>query len=100
METPLNIDYLCSMNNLENMDIQAKKLELFQMLLDVNEASILRKVEKAISDGYASEPIGHDADGIPIDKDKLRKRVQAASKRVKSGDYIAQEEIEKEIKNW
>lgn len=30
------------------MDIQAKKLELFQMLLNVNEASILKKVEEVI----------------------------------------------------
>jgi len=44
--------------------------------------------------------VGYKTDGVPISKDDLKKRVKAASKRVKAGDYITQEEIEKEVENW
>lgn len=30
----------------------------------------------------------------------LKSRVKAASKRVKSGDFLTQEEVDKEVENW
>jgi hypothetical protein len=44
--------------------------------------------------------VGYNVDGSPITKEHLLKRAKAASKRVKSGDFISQEELEKEIDNW
>lgn len=44
--------------------------------------------------------IGYRTDGTVITPKNLKKRVKAASKRVKSGQYITQEELEKEIENW
>lgn len=44
--------------------------------------------------------VGYNVDGTPITQQGLKSRVKAASKRVKSGDYIAQEEVEKEVENW
>lgn len=44
--------------------------------------------------------VGYTAQGKPITKVELKERVKAASKRVKSGDFIPQEELEKEIENW
>lgn len=44
--------------------------------------------------------IGYNVDGSAITKENMIKRAKAASKRVKSGDYISQEEVEKEIENW
>ena len=43
---------------------------------------------------------GYTPDGKPISQKDLRNRVLAASKRVKDGDFISQEEIEKEVENW
>ena len=45
-----------------------------------------------------SENVGYTIDGEPITKEDLKTRVKAASKRVKSGDYITQEEVDKEVK--
>ncbi|MBU0763965.1 MAG: hypothetical protein KJ607_03920 [Bacteroidetes bacterium] len=47
-----------------------------------------------------SEIVGYKVDGTPITKQALKRRVKDASKRVKSGDFITQEEIEKEVENW
>lgn len=44
--------------------------------------------------------VGYTAQGEPITKADLKKRVKAASKRVKSGDFIPHEELEKEVENW
>ena len=44
--------------------------------------------------------VGYTAKGKSITKMDLKNRVKAASKRVKSGDFISQDEIEKEVENW
>lgn len=44
--------------------------------------------------------MGYNLDGSLITKTDLVKRARAASARVKSGDFISQEEVEKEIDNW
>ena len=44
--------------------------------------------------------VGYTAQGKPITKVELKALVKAASKRVKSGDYISHEELEKEVENW
>jgi hypothetical protein len=58
------------------------------------------KMVYAMSKKYKSTVIvGYNPNGSPITQQELRKRVKAASKRVKSGDFLTQEEVEKEIEN-
>ncbi|MBS3742606.1 MAG: hypothetical protein V5A47_11270 [Bacteroidales bacterium] len=45
-----------------------------------------------------SENVGYTVDGKPVTKEELKNRVKKASERVKSGDYITQEEVDEEIK--
>lgn len=58
------------------------------------------KMVHAMSKEYKSSVVGYNVDGSPITQQDLKARVKAASKRVKSGDYITQEEVEKEVENW
>ncbi|MCD4694753.1 MAG: hypothetical protein K8S16_00825 [Bacteroidales bacterium] len=59
------------------------------------------KMVRAMSKEYKKPDIvGYNVDGTPIKQQDLRNRVKAASKRVKSGDYITQEEVDKEVDNW
>lgn len=46
------------------------------------------------------EVIGYNVDGSPITADEIRRCAKAASGRVKAGDFLTREEIEKEIENW
>ena len=81
------------------MSTQEIKNELHQYI--DNADLIFLKMMLAMSKAYNQEAIvGYDIDGNPISEQHLKNRVKAASKRVKSGDYITQEEIEKEIENW
>ncbi|MDZ7743803.1 MAG: hypothetical protein U5Q03_19225 [Bacteroidota bacterium] len=51
----------------------------------------------AMSEEYTrSKIVGYKTDGNPITKKELAIRAGYASKRVKSDEYISQEEIEKE----
>ena len=59
------------------------------------------KMVYAMSKEYEnSEFIGYNVDGTAITVKDLSNRVREASKRVKDGDYLTQEEIEKEINEW
>jgi len=58
------------------------------------------KMVYAMSKEYKSPVIvGYNPDGSPITEQELRNRIKAASKRVKSGDYLTQEEVEKQVEN-
>jgi hypothetical protein len=59
------------------------------------------KLVHAMSKKYENSLIiGYTSKGEPITKTELQERVKAASKRVKSGDFISHEELEKEVENW
>jgi len=59
------------------------------------------KMIYAMSKEYKSPVIvGYNPNGSPITQQELRNRVKAASKRVKSGDFLTQEEVENEVENW
>ena len=80
------------------MSTQEIKNELHQYI-DHADLTFLKMVH-AMSKVYEKENIvGYSTDGNPITPQILKNRVKAASKRVKSGEFISQEEIEKEIEN-
>lgn len=59
------------------------------------------KMVYAMSKEYESTlVVGHTIQGNPITKTELKERVKTASGRVKSGDFISHDELEKEIENW
>jgi len=80
------------------MGVQKLREELHDYINKADERFL--KMVYAMSKEYKKTDIaGYNNDGSPITKENLLKRVKAASKRVKSGDFITQEEIEKEIEN-
>lgn len=59
------------------------------------------KMVYAMSREYKSPmAIGYNVDGTPITRKELAQRVTSASKRVKTGDFVTQEDVEKEVENW
>ena len=78
--------------------IELKK-ELHHYIDNADETFL--KMVHAMSKEYDKPTIvGYNVDGTPITQQDLKSRVKAASKRVKSGDYFTQKEVEKEIENW
>jgi len=79
------------------MDIQTIKLSLLQKLMDVSNPSLLEKIEKILDKEMI---VGYTVDGQPLTKDAYNKRLQKAEEQIKAGDFLTQEELERESENW
>jgi len=81
------------------MGVAELKTELHNYIDHADERFL--KMVYAMSKEYkAPMVIGHEVDGTPITQKELVQRVTSASKRVKSGNFISHEEVEKEVENW
>ena len=77
----------------------ALRKEVQQYISNADERFL--KMVHAMSREYENKlVVGYTAQGETISKDELKERVKTASKRVKSGDFIPHEELEKEVENW
>ena len=81
------------------MDIAAKKLELVDWLLQIEDESMLKKVLafKTILDKNA---VAYDVKGYPVTKDEYINMVREADERISIGNFTTIEDLEKEIENW
>ena len=75
-----------------------KLREKLHKYIDHADKTFLKMVHAMSKEYKQSENVGYTIDGEPITKEDLKTRVKAASKRVKSGDYITQEEVDNEVK--
>lgn len=80
-----------------SMNIQAAKLDVVQKILTIKKESIIQKINKILDKEII---VGYTAEGKPLTKEAYNKRLQKAEEQIQSGDYLTQEEIEKESENW
>jgi hypothetical protein len=81
------------------MGVQKLREELHEYISKADERFL--KMVYAMSKEYKKSAIaGYNNDGSPITKEILLKRVKTASQRVKSGDFITREDVDREIENW
>lgn len=81
------------------MDIAAKKIELLDWLLHINDESKLKKI-MALKTVLDKEAVAHTISGYPVDKEEYINMVKEADERIASGNYTTIEDLEKEIENW
>ncbi|MFV8356340.1 hypothetical protein ACNQGB_09200 [Flavobacterium sp. XS1P32] len=81
------------------MDIAAKKIELMDWLLHVNDESKLKKII-AFKSVLDQEVVAHTISGYPVDKEEYVAMVKEADERISSGEYTTIEDLEKEIEKW
>lgn len=81
------------------MGVPELKNELHDFISHADERFL--KMVYAMSREYQkSTVVGYNTDGSPITHQHLAERVKAASKRVKSGDFITQDEVIREMETW
>ena len=68
--------------------------------IDKADEGFLRMVDAMRREYEGSDIVGYEPDGAPITREDLKRRVSEASARVKAGDYITQEDMEKEVEGW
>jgi glucosamine 6-phosphate synthetase-like amidotransferase/phosphosugar isomerase protein len=81
------------------MDLAARKLELVDWLLHINDENKLKKII-AFKSVLDKEVVAHTISGYPVDKEEYINMVKEADERISSGKYTTIEELEKEIENW
>ena len=82
---------------MEIMDLQTTKINVMQKIMNVSKASLLDKISDILDEEMV---VGYTADGQPLTKNQYNERLLVAEKQIESGDYITQEDLEKEIENW
>ena len=81
------------------MGIPELRSELHDFINHADERFL--KMVYAMSKEYGSpEVVGYNTDGSSLTQQDLVKRVKSASKRVKSGGFLTQEDVEKEVDDW
>lgn len=79
------------------MDLQAAKINVMQKIMNVSKTSLLDKINNILDEEMI---VGYTTDGQPLTKNQYNERLLVAEKQIEAGDYITQEDLEKEIENW
>ncbi len=79
------------------MDLKAVKLEVMQKIMNVSTESLLEKIDKLLEEEMI---VGYTAKGAPLTKKDYNLRLEKAEQQIASGDYLSQEDLEKEAENW
>jgi len=79
------------------MDLKTAKINVMQKIMTVSKASLLDKINNILDEEMI---VGFTTEGKPLTKDQYNERFLVAEKQIESGDYITQEDLEKEIENW
>lgn len=79
------------------MGIQKTKLSVMQKIMSVSKASLLDKIDKLLEEEMI---VGYTVDGKPLTKKVYDMRLQKAEEQLNSGEYVSQEDLEKESENW
>jgi KaiC/GvpD/RAD55 family RecA-like ATPase len=82
----------------EIMNTAELKKELHNYIEKADERFL--KMIHALAKSYEDEEaivVGYESDGTPITKETLVNEVREASAQVKSGNYMTQEDLEKEV---
>ena len=79
------------------MDLQTTKINVIQKIMNVSKASLLDKINNILDEEMI---VGYTTDGTPLTKQQYNERLLVTEEQIVSGDYITQEDLEKEIENW
>ncbi len=88
---------ICSEQCNRMMGLQKTKLSVMQKIMSVSKASLLEKIDKLLEEEMI---VGYTVDGKPLTKKAYDMRLQKAEEQLSSGEYVSQEELEKESENW
>lgn len=79
------------------MDIKAVKLNVMQKIMNVSTEALLEKIDRLLEEEMI---VGYTAKGEPLTKKDYNLRLEKAEQQIASGDYLTQEDLEKEAENW
>jgi len=79
------------------MDLKTVKLEVINKLMSVSNYSLLDKINSILDKEMI---VAYTVDGNPLTKEQYEDRLSLAEEQLLTGEYISQDDLEKESKNW
>lgn len=79
------------------MDIQLKKMKIMEMLLKVRNENLINRMEKLLEKEMI---VGYTTAGKPLTLEQYNNRLAKAEEEYKDGDWLSQEDAEKESEQW
>ena len=79
------------------MDLQTTKLNVMQKIMGVTKPDLLEKINELLDNELI---VGYTVKGVPLTIESYNKRLDEAEKQLEMGNYISQEDLEKESENW
>ncbi len=79
------------------MDLQTRKLRMIEYLLSVQDEGLFKSLEEVIDTLKSRNKSGEFK---PLTTDEIIERALEAEKDIESGNFITQEELERESKSW
>ena len=79
------------------MNLQDTKINVMQKIMNVSKASLLDKISNILDEEMI---VGYTTGGQSLTRNQYNERLLLAEKQIESGDYITQEDLEKEMENW
>lgn len=80
------------------MDIQVEKYALIEELMKVQDVEIVSEIRAILLN--RNKVVGYQANGQPITTSQMKSDILSAKKRIESGRYTTQEDLEREVENW
>jgi hypothetical protein len=79
------------------MDLKAAKLEVMQKIMNVSTEELLLKIDKLLEEEMI---VGYTTKGKPLTKKEYGLRLETAEQQIVRGEYLTQEDLEKEAEDW
>ncbi|WP_192346292.1 hypothetical protein [Algoriphagus sp. Y33] len=79
------------------MDLKTAKLEVIQKIMNVSTESLLEKIDNLLEEELI---VAYTSAGAPLTKREYNLRLEKAEQQISSGEFLSQEDLEKEIENW
>lgn len=75
-----------------------ERKKVFKIVWDRNALDNFKEMKQVYIDECTI--VGHTTSGKPISKTGLKKRIKDAEARIDKGEFVSQEDLEKEIELW
>ncbi len=85
------------------MTVQKIRRSIHEMIDQTSNPSILKTYHEILKNLFKMQEsmvIAYTTDGQPLTESEYIRQIIEASQRVKSGEYIRHEDLEKEVNNW
>jgi hypothetical protein len=79
------------------MDLQTAKLTVLQKIMEVNTPSLLDRINQILDEEMI---VGYTSKGEPLTIGAYNSRLEKGERQLASGEFISQEDMEKEAENW